>query len=171
MFRVTHVSIVCAAVVLLAACQPAVKQGSSSQTATNAGQSNAGGAKHSSFGAQPISQPPPVYPPSLVESQLKPLEIRAKLIVDEEGRVSEVRDLYPSDNPTHAQLFAAVHDAATQWRFSPMTVVEQEVTSGGVFREISRQNKPFSLDFAFRFEVSAGGPTVSSAPMKPSRTP
>lgn len=173
----TRVFIAATAVAMLAACQPAgVKPDkSSAETSVNGKQVNDASTQRykmtphqSSFGAQLTSQVPPVYPVALASQNLGPQEVRAKVVVDGEGRVSDVLDFFPkSTDANHAAFFAAVREAALKWQYTPMTVVEQQETSGGGLREASRTNKPFSLDYLFRFEVKDSQPTVSTRAVTP----
>jgi hypothetical protein len=114
-----------------------------------------------SFGAQTVVNDPPVYPASLVPRNLPVQTVRAKVIVDAEGKVSEVRDLDAASDATHAAFFKAAHDAAMQWSYTPMTVVEEYEDAKGQFSE-TRKNEPFSFDYAFQFELKDGVPTVSA---------
>lgn len=112
------------------------------------------------FGAQPIDNPPPVYPPELVASNLA-ATIRAKVIVDGEGKVTDVRALDTMGGEHHAVFFAAVREAAMRWRYSPMTVVQDNEDARGNFHQ-TKTTQPFSLDYSFRFELKDGVPTVSA---------
>ncbi len=112
------------------------------------------------FGAQPIDNPPPVYPPELVSANLA-ATIHAKVIVDGEGKVTDVRDLDTMGGEHHAAFFAAVRDAVLRWRYTPMTVVQDHEDAKGNFNT-TRTTAPFSLDYAFRFELKDGVPSVSA---------
>lgn len=112
------------------------------------------------FGAQPIDNPPPVYPPELVSANLA-ATIHAKVIVDGEGKVTDVRDLDTMGGEHHAAFFAAVRDAVLHWRYTPMTVVQDHEDAKGNFNT-TRSTAPFSLDYAFRFELKDGVPSVSA---------
>lgn len=116
----------------------------------------------SSFGAQPITNDPPAYPPALVAENLPTVVVRAKVIVDGEGKVSDVRDLDAvAVDATHKAFFAATRDAALHWAYSPMTIVQEHEDAHGNFSE-SRNTAPFSLDYAFRFELKDGKPVVTA---------
>jgi hypothetical protein len=112
------------------------------------------------FGAQPIVRDSPVYPASLIDRQLPPVTVHAKAVLDEQGRVTEVRDIDGASTPDHAAFFAACQAAIKRWQFSPMTVVEESDDGKGNISQV-RKNAPFSLDYAFRFELVAGKPVVS----------
>jgi len=112
------------------------------------------------FGAQPIDNPPPTYPPELVSANLG-TTIHAKVIVDGDGKVTDVRDLDTMGGEHHAAFFAAVRDAVLRWRYTPMTVVQDHEDAKGNFNT-TRSTAPFSLDYAFRFELKDGVPSVSA---------
>ncbi|PTR34419.1 hypothetical protein C8J98_102607 [Luteibacter sp. OK325] len=121
--------------------------------------------KHSehAFGAQPIARDAPVYPASMVGQQLPPVSIHVKAIIDEQGHVTDVRDLDVASTPSHAAFFAACREAVLRWQFTPMTVVEDVEDARGNMSQ-KRKNAPFSLDYAFRFELVDGKPTVTPQP-------
>jgi hypothetical protein len=101
-----------------------------------------------------------VYPASLVDRQLPPVIVHAKAIVDEQGHVIEVRDMDDDSAPDHSAFFAACREAVRQWQFTPMTVVAELDDGKGNISQ-TRKNVAFSLDYAFRFELVAGKPTVT----------
>ncbi|HET6632052.1 MAG TPA: hypothetical protein VFG73_05020 [Rhodanobacteraceae bacterium] len=107
---------------------------------------------------------PPVYPPALVASGLPPVEVRAKLIVDREGRVSDVRfaDAARADAQRH-RFEAAVHDAAIAWRFTPLRIVQWAEQPDGSEIVTGSTAEPFSQDYLFRFELRHGKPVVTTA--------
>jgi hypothetical protein len=111
------------------------------------------------FGAQPVVRDPPVYPPSLVARQLPPVIVHAKVVVDEQGHVVDVRDMDSDSSSDHSAFFDACREAVGHWQFTPMTVVEEFDDGKGNISQ-SRKNAAFSLDYAFRFELVAGKPTV-----------
>ncbi|HEY4291472.1 hypothetical protein [Luteibacter sp.] len=112
------------------------------------------------FGAQPIENPPPVYPPELVSANLA-ATIRAKVIVDGEGKVTDVRDLDTMGGDHHGAFFAAVREATMRWTYTPMTVVKDNEDARGKFNQ-TKTTQPFSLDYSFRFELKDGMPTVTA---------
>ncbi|KAF1007912.1 MAG: hypothetical protein GAK28_01388 [Luteibacter sp.] len=118
-------------------------------------------ANQSSFGAQIMSRNPPIYPPGLVAENLPPATIRAKVIVDGDGKVSEVRDLDPQGDAHHEAFLAACREAALRWTYTPMTIVQDHEGPNGQITQ-TRHTVPFSLDYAFHFELKDGVPTVSS---------
>jgi hypothetical protein len=168
-----HAALSFAAVVSLAGCahdQPATHAGSSATTKDGKVSYDTMPVKNSdryqptksqhTFGAQPIDNPPPVYPADLVSANLA-ATIHAKVIVDGEGKVTDVRDLDTMGGEHHAAFFAAVREAVLRWRYTPMTVVQDHEDAKGNFNT-TRTTAPFSLDYAFRFELKDGVPTVSA---------
>jgi hypothetical protein len=135
------------------------------RTIVPAGSSGAYQLKHSehAFGAQPIVHDAPVYPASLVDKQLPPVSIHAKAVIDEQGHVTNVRDMDGASTPDHAAFFAACREAVIRWQFTPMTVVE-DIEDGKGNMSQTRKNAPFSLDYVFRFELVDGRPTVTGPP-------
>ena len=138
------------------------KAGAVSYTIVPAASSGAYQLKHSehAFGAQPIAHDAPIYPASLVSQRLAPVSIHAKAVIDEQGHVTDVRDLDGASTPSHAAFFAACREAVIHWQFTPMTVVE-DIEDGRGNMSQTRKNAPFSLDYAFRFELVDGRPTVT----------
>lgn len=109
-----------------------------------------------------VRNPAPLYPAALVELDLPPVDIVARLSVDEQGRVTAA--YIPSDDPPSARhhVFAqAVRAAVAEWRFTPMTFT-REVRRAHAPATFVRIPKPFSLWFRFRFAVIDGKPTTSS---------
>lgn len=159
--------------VLLAACQttpPKPGHGESSHKegevsyselpAASAAQYKLKQSEHA-FGAQPISNDPPVYPEQLVGKALPTVTVRVKAIVDDSGSVTEVRDLDASSDTNHQAFLDACRTAVTRWKFSPMTIVQESDDGRGNISQV-RKNAAFSRDYAFRFEIVDGKPRVSS---------
>ncbi|WP_426284598.1 hypothetical protein [Luteibacter sp. E-22] len=113
------------------------------------------------FGAQLITNDPPVYPEGLIGKALPPATIRIKAIVDETGHVTEVRDLDTSSNPDHQALFQACRTAVMGWTFTPMTIVRESDDGRGNISQV-KKDAAFSLDYAFRFELVDGRPRVTA---------
>lgn len=111
------------------------------------------------YGAVPVTHDPPVYPVALVGKNLPPAVVRVKAIVDGEGHVTEVRDLDTLQGPEHAAFFDACREAVSHWEFSPMTFVREVEDKQGNMTE-ARRTAPFSLDYAFNFEIVEGRPGV-----------
>jgi len=60
----------------------------------------------------------PVYPPELLGSNLAPVTVRVRLIVDEHGNVSDSTAL--AAPPDYPQFFAAAQAAVHDWKFWPL---------------------------------------------------
>lgn len=109
--------------------------------------------------------PAPAYPPDLVARALPPVEVTALLIVDEQGRVREVRIASEAmDGPLQRRFDAAVRAATLRWRFAPMRIANWVTDANGDERRVGSTPKPFSQAYRFRFEVHDGKPRVSGAP-------
>ncbi|WP_229238299.1 hypothetical protein [Dyella amyloliquefaciens] len=117
-------------------------------------------------GAVPRDHPAPIYPPSLLEQRLPPQEVEALLIVDEAGKVTEVRMAGEAKANADTRLFyAAVRAAAMQWAFTPLHVTQWAADADGNTHETGSEERPFSMDYVFRFAWKDGKPvTDASAP-------
>jgi len=116
----------------------------------------------------PLEFPAPAYPPVAIALGLRRVEVNAKVIVDTAGRVSEVRIAAAPDPTTHPSVFdEVVREALLRWRYIPLTFrrfVEVKDGQGNVVdsRLLSSENKPFSLDYNFVFELRDGKPVVGA---------
>lgn len=110
----------------------------------------------------------PVYPPQLVALQLPPVEVRATLVVDAQGRVSDVRIGAAATVDAHRRAFDdAVRTTTRQWTFTPLRIYRWiEDADGGTHRGEGAA-QPFSQAYVFRFELRDGKPTVSAGHMPP----
>lgn len=113
------------------------------------------------YGAQQVEHDAPAYPEALISKKLPPEVISVKAIVGESGNVTEVRDLDASTGALHEAFFAACQQAVMQWKYSPLTVV-QDVDDGKGHISKVEKNAPFSLDYAFQFELVDGKPKVTA---------
>jgi hypothetical protein len=104
----------------------------------------------------------PVYPPQLVALQLPPVEVRATLVVDTHGRVSDVRIGGPATVDAHRRAFDdAVRTTTRQWTFTPLRIYRWVEDADGTHRGKGAA-QPFSQAYVFRFELRDGKPTVSA---------
>ncbi|HEX7732079.1 MAG TPA: hypothetical protein VF415_05485 [Rhodanobacter sp.] len=118
-------------------------------------------------GATPFRRVTPAYPPDQLAACPPLQEVRVQVIVDEAGRVGDVRGMPPdgaSAVPRRQQFYAAVRTAVLQWRFDPLRISHWAADADGNAHEVDSTTKPFSLVYAFRFECHAGKTSVSSAP-------
>jgi len=115
-------------------------------------------------GATPLEHPAPVYPPSLLDRRLPPQEVQARLIVDEAGKVIEVRIADEAQASPETRLFdAAVRDAALQWVFAPLHVSQWAADANGDTHEVGSEERPFSMDYVFRFAWKDGKPVTDAS--------
>ncbi len=114
-----------------------------------------------------IENPPPVYPQAAIALGLHRVEVNAKVIVDSEGKVSEVRIAESSDPATHPAAFDdSVRATLLRWRYIPLTFrrfAEVKDEQGNIVdsRLVNSESKPFSLDYDFVFELRDGKPVVA----------
>lgn len=114
----------------------------------------------------PFQHPPPAYPQAAIALGLPRIEVDAKIVVDVDGKVSDVRIAPPEDTNAHPVVFDdAVRAALRQWRFIPLTFTSWEDVKdeeGNVVdaRQVRSERRPFSLDYDFVFELRDGKPVV-----------
>lgn len=116
-----------------------------------------------------LANPAPDYPPGLVVLQLAHVSVRAKLIVDTEGRVAEVR-FDRAEGANHPAAFDdAVRNAVARWRYVPLRFRQWRNVldaQGNVVdtERVKDEVKPFSLDYEFTFDLRNGTPVVATSP-------
>lgn len=107
----------------------------------------------------------PAYPPALLARHLPPVTVTALLVVDAQGRVSDVR--FPAtvaDDDASRAFRQAVREATSQWTFTPLRrSFWKTLPDGSEVRVGQQQPMPFSQRYAFRFAVHDGKPVVSAA--------
>ncbi|MBV8158451.1 MAG: hypothetical protein JO278_12375 [Dyella sp.] len=114
-----------------------------------------------STGATPLDHPSPIYPPALRASHLPPQEIEAWLVVDEQGKVSDVRVRGEAQAGSHRQPFiAAVREAALRWTFVPWRTHQWAADAHGDAHSVSDQAQPFEVGYLFRFAMNGDVPVV-----------
>jgi len=120
-----------------------------------------------SSGAMPFQRVTPTYPVGQLATCPPPQEVQAQLIVDQAGKVGEVRvvDETQADASRH-QFIAAVRVAALQWQFSPLQIDHWAADADGNSHVVDSETKPFSLSYVFRFECHEGKSVVSSTAAK-----
>lgn len=118
-----------------------------------------------SSGATPFRRVTPTYPDDQLAACPPPQDVQAQLIVDEAGKVDEVRiaDEAHADEGRR-RFIAATRAAALQWQFNPLTIDHWAADADGNSHVVDSKARPFSLDFVFRFECHAGRATVSDLP-------
>ncbi len=116
----------------------------------------------------------PAYPESAVALRLPLVVVEAKVIVDAEGQVSEVRIVPAEATPLRDLFEEAVRTGVGQWRYTPLefTRWKDVLDAHGNVVDAKREaveRKPFSLDYEFRFELRDGKPFVGTAAQAGSR--
>ena len=111
----------------------------------------------------------PTYPREAIALRLPLVIVAAKVIVDPEGKVSEVR-IAPGDTTSSRSLFdEAVRTGVSEWRYVPLTFTRWKDVldaQGNVIESKPEaiERRPFSLDYEFRFELRDGKPFVGTTP-------
>jgi TonB family protein len=114
------------------------------------------------------ANPAPAYPPQLVALRLPPVEVRATLVVDTQGRVRDVRIAGDAAVDAHRRAFDdAVRTATRQWTFTPLRIYRWIEDADGGSHRGEGAAQPFSQAYAFRFELRDGKPTVTSGHAPP----
>jgi hypothetical protein len=115
-------------------------------------------------GAIPHDQPPPIYPAALLDQRLPPHDVAARVIVDEAGKAVEVRiDGEAQADPATRLFDQAVRTAAMQWTYEPLHVSQWAADADGNSHEVSREERPFSMDYVFHFAWKDGKPAVDAS--------
>lgn len=120
-----------------------------------------------SSGGTPMRRVAPIYPAAQLAVCPMPQEVSAVLIVDQAGKVSEVRVV--DETKAHVdrrQFIAAVRVAARQWQFNPLQISHWAADAEGNSHVVDSETKPFSLDYVFRFECHDGKSVVSTSAAK-----
>lgn len=118
-------------------------------------------------GATPFRRVMPAYPPEQLAACTPLQEVQVQVIVDEAGKVGDVRGMPPDDAPAAPRrqpFYGAVRAAVLQWQFNPLRINHWAADADGNTHEVDSKTRPFSLMYAFRFECHAGKAMVSSAP-------
>lgn len=114
-----------------------------------------------STGAVLREHPSPVYPPSLLDAQLPPEEVQARLVVDTQGRTREVQIAGELAADPQRKLFdEAVRDATLQWTFDPQPITQWAADANGNTHQVGSEARPFGMDLLFRFAWKNGQPAV-----------
>lgn len=117
-----------------------------------------------STGAVPWDHPAPVYPDALLDQRLPPQEVEARLLINKEGKVAEVRIADEEHADAQTRLFDdAVRAAAMQWTFEPLRISQWAADANGNSHEVSNEKRAFSLDYVFRFAWKDGKPITDAS--------
>jgi hypothetical protein len=113
----------------------------------------------------PIAAPSnalPVYPEGMLAARLPPVRIKVRLIVDEQGVVSQCSPIDPSD-AVHPEFVAAIQDAVRGWRFMPLVSIKRGTEQTSVAAHGHRTiypgratALPFHEDYEFTFTQRDG---------------
>lgn len=121
-----------------------------------------------STGATPLEQPLPVYPPALRALQKPPQEIEARLVVDAQGKVGEVRVMGEAQaDPSHRQFIDAVREAAMRWTFVPWRTRQWAADANGDAHSVGDHAQAFEVGYLFRFAMNGDAPVVEARAMSP----
>lgn len=116
-----------------------------------------------SSGATPLHRVTPIYPADQLARCAPPQEVQAQLVVDVDGKVSEVRVPDEAQAGVDQRAFIrAVRVAALQWQFSPLQINHWAADADGNSHVVDSQTKPFSLSYVFHFECHNGASSVST---------
>lgn len=114
-----------------------------------------------STGATPLDHPSPNYPPGLIAWHLPPVEIEARLVVDEQGKVSDVRVRDGAEaDPQQRPFIDAVRRAALRWTFVPWRTRQWAADANGDAHAVGDQAQPFEVAYLFRFAMNGDMPVV-----------
>lgn len=103
--------------------------------------------------------PLPAYPGARTRiPQDTTVLIAVTLVIDEEGRVVDVRPREPYEADARAAYFQEVDRACRKWRFTPLQVKTTSVVPDGQVFDLPKvkvvtdvRSLPFSLDYEFHF--------------------
>ena len=106
----------------------------------------------------------PLYPPALLPLKLAPLTLVVQLVSGADGRMQRVQADPPAQLrlPDHtAEFMAAIEACTRQWQFAPLLITTTRVDDGKPQQQT--EAKPFSLVYAFSFELRDGKAHASLA--------
>jgi len=109
----------------------------------------------------------PTYPAALIGRHIAHVDVRAKVVVDTQGAVSDVHVDHAANAEAYPEEFdAAVLAATASWRYVPLRFQRWEEVldaEGNVTdsRLVEDEARPFSLDYEFSFDVRDGKPLVT----------
>lgn len=112
-------------------------------------------------GATPDVHRAPSYPPAMLAACPARVELPARVVVGEDGRVEDVRVTPASGQAPFAQ---AVRAAVGAWRYTPLTISRWAADAEGVSHPVDTEARPFSLDYVFTFRCEHGRASVSTVP-------
>ena len=108
-------------------------------------------------GGSPFQRVDAIYPSSLLASCPAPVDIEAQVIVDTDGKTSEVRMAGEAQADAERKLFMqAVREALKQWEFNPLVIRYWTADANGEQHDAKSETRPFSLNYSFHFECRDG---------------
>jgi hypothetical protein len=113
------------------------------------------------MGATPLSDPAPVYPPTMLAACPASVELPARVIVNAQGGVSDVR-IDAASQATRQPFAIAVRTAVHAWRFQPLQITRWAAAGDGTTHPVDSDARPFTLDYVFTFRCEQGRASVSS---------
>lgn len=120
------------------------------------------------MGAAALSHPAPVYPPAMLASCPPSIEVPARVIVNAQGGVGEVRIAAPIE-AARPLFAAAVRIAIQAWRFQPLQITRWAAAADGTTHPVDSETRPFSLDYVFTFRCQQGQASVAAGAGAPVR--
>lgn len=108
----------------------------------------------------------PAYPAAMLAACPPRVELPARVIVDTQGRVDDVRMSPPAPERPFAE---AVRQAVQGWRYAPLTITRWAADADGRSHPVDTRAKPFSLDYVFSFRCEHGRTSVTSGPEQAAR--
>lgn len=109
----------------------------------------------------------PKYPPEVIALHLAEVAVNARIVVDANGKVTDVRIVRAADQRYPEAFDDSVRATAYKWRYSPLQFLrwrDEYDAQGNLVdsRQVAVESKPFSLDYEFHFALRDGKPFVSS---------
>jgi len=107
----------------------------------------------------------PEYPQEALLSELAPVMLVARIIVEEDGTVQEIQASpleKSTDSGSREPFWAAIRQAVLRWEFAPAIILtlkeRQDLEGGGEDKEELTDARPVRtyLDLRFKFEVVDG---------------
>jgi len=110
----------------------------------------------------------PEFPPMLITSEDRSVQILAHLVINEFGSVDRANFEASIDDYELEPFRASIRKAVMAWKFSPMVIIR--TVSDGRDSKIKRERtaKPVSLWYQFQFMITNGHPATTIKQHSPS---
>ena len=112
--------------------------------------------------------PMPVYPQALLAARLPPVQLKVRLVIDEQGRVKQTNALTELTEARQS-FMASIQLAVQSWKFLPLVQIsESEETTMMTVGEFTTAYPgkaialPFHQDYVFVFQQVDGKPSVTA---------